>query len=174
MGTPPLASQIPYRAIVFIGPSGSGKSTLARALATRTGFAFVEGDEHHPPDNLSKMAAGRPLSDADRQPFLDSIGREIAQADTPVVVSCSALRRAHRERLRTYAEAILFVWIDVSKDELEQRIRSRRDHFMPPSLLADQLANFEPPASPEQFVRLEGQLSPAAQREVIERHLGFH
>ena len=155
-----------------MGPSGSGKSTLARALAARTGLAFVEGDEHHPFGNLCKMAAGRPLSNADRVPFLDSIGRAIAKADTPVVVSCSALRRAHRDRLRSYAGPILFVWIDVPEDELERRIRSRRGHFMPPSLLADQLANFEPPASPENFVRLKGNLPTAAQIEVIERRLG--
>lgn len=154
-----------------MGPSGAGKSTLARALAERTGLAFVEGDEHHPPDNLRKMAAGEPLSEADRLPFLDSIGRAISRADRPVVVSCSALRRAHRERLRAYAEAILFVWIDVPEDELERRIRSRSGHFMPPSLLADQLATFEPPAPPERFVRLDGRLPLAAQLEELEQHL---
>lgn len=172
MGTPFTERQFPYRAVVVMGPSGSGKSTLARALAERTGLAFVEGDEHHPPENLRKMAAGLPLSEADRVPFLDSIGRAIAQADRPVLVSCSALRRAHRERLQTYAEPMLFVWIDVPADELERRIRSRSGHFMPPSLLADQLATFEPPAPPEQFVRLDGLLPLTAQLEALERHLG--
>lgn len=156
-----------------MGPSGSGKSTLARALAARTEFALIEGDDHHSPENLRKLAAGVPLDDADRQPFLDSIGRVVAGSDGPVIVSCSALRRAHRDRLQTFAGEILFVWIDVPEDELKQRIRSRRGHFMPPSLLADQLMNFEQPALPERFVRLDGRLPTAQQLYALERQLGW-
>lgn len=154
-------------AIVVMGPSGAGKSTLARALAGHIGARFIEGDEHHPVANREKLAAGVPLGEADRALFLDSIGRAINDEDDLVVVSCSALRRAHRDRLRSHANGILFVWIDVPAEELERRVRERRDHFMAPSLLCDQLANFEKPAAPEWFVRAEGTVPTADQVRAI-------
>lgn len=157
-------------AIVVMGPSGSGKSTLARALAARTGSAFIEGDEHHPPGNVRKLSSGVALTDADRWPFLDSIGRAIAESARPAVVSCSALRRAHRDRLRSYAEDIAFVWIDVPAEELARRLSRRRDHFMAPSLLADQLATLEPPSAPERCAKVDGTLPTAMQVEGVLRH----
>lgn len=160
-----------HSVIVLIGPSGSGKSTLARALAAHLGWNFVEGDEHHSPGNLQKLSAGVPLSGADRKPFLDSIGRTVAASEEPVIVSCSALQRGHREQLRSFAEDILFVWADVPTDELERRMRGRPAHFMPPSLLADQLDTFEPPAPPECFIRIDGTLPTAWQVAQIEQHL---
>jgi gluconokinase len=162
----------PYRALIVMGPSGCGKTTLSRALAAQTQSLFVEGDDHHPARNIARLTAGVPLTDEDRMPFLDSIGRTIVESARPTVVSCSALRRAHRDRLRSYTDDILFVWIDVPAEELARRLRQRQDHFMPPSLLADQLATFEPPAPPENYLRIDGSLPVSHQLEVILRHLG--
>jgi carbohydrate kinase (thermoresistant glucokinase family) len=155
-----------------MGPSGCGKSTLAQALAARIGCHFLEGDDHHPPANIAKMAAGVPLTDADRWPFLDAIGRAILAAPRPVVVACSALRRAHRDRLRSYVPDIQFAWIDAPPGELERRARGRDGHFMPPSLLPDQIATLEPPAPPERFVRVEAGLPTAKQVQAIVSHMG--
>lgn len=154
-------------AIVIMGPSACGKSTLGGALAAQGGWPTIEGDDHHSPRNKAKMARGEPLTEDDRAPFLDSIGRAIRDAAHPVVVSCSALRRAHRERLRRYLRDILFVWIDVPAGELERRMRHRPGHFMPPSLLDDQLATLEPPAPPERFVRIDGTLPTADQVQAL-------
>lgn len=154
-----------------MGPSGSGKSTLGHALAADLGCRFLEGDEFHPPENRSKMAAGTPLSEPDRVPFLDAIGRALARSARPVVAACSALSRAHRERLRSFAEDIVFVWVDVPGDELARRLRQRKGHFMPPSLLADQLGAFEPPAPPERFIRIDGALPTQEQLAMIEDRL---
>lgn len=168
---PPRDDTLPVAALVIMGPSGSGKSTLARTLSARLGWGLIEGDDHHPVSNLRKMNAGEPLTEADRRPFLESIGRTIAAATGPVVVACSALRRTHRELLQSYADGILFVWVDVEDDELKRRMERRRDHFMPPSLLADQIGTFDPPTPPEPFIRINGNLPTAKQAAVIEQHL---
>jgi len=165
------ASLPPYKAIIVMGPSGCGKSTLSQALAAHIQSTFIEGDDHHSPANIAQMAAGVPLAEEDRTPFLDSIGRAIASSRRLTVVSCSALRRAHRDRLRSYTKDILFVWIDVPAQELERRLRQRQDHFMPVSLLADQLATFEPPAPSEHFIRIDGALATADQLRAILLHL---
>lgn len=157
--------------IVVIGPSACGKSTLARALAEELGWKFVEGDDHHSAENRAKMAAGVSLDDADREPFLDSIGRQLAGCRGGVVASCSALRRAYRDRLREYCENILFVWIDVDRDELARRLRMRSDHFMPSSLLQSQLASFEPPSAGERFVKVDGALPTHSQVNAIRQWL---
>jgi gluconokinase len=156
--------------IVVIGPSGSGKSTLAAALARSLGRELIEGDEHHPLGNLAKMASGRPLSEVERAPFLDSVGRALA-ASNGAVAACSALRRAHRDRLRSHAPAAWFVWLDVEPAELERRVAHRRDHFMPPSLVASQVAAFEPPGADERALRLDGVLPVAEQVALVHRAL---
>ncbi|GGC11744.1 gluconokinase [Novosphingobium endophyticum] len=154
-----------------MGPSGCGKSALARALAAQCDWRFIEGDDHHLPRNIAKMAQGTPLNDEDRQPFFDSIGPAIQDGALPAAVSCSALRRAHRDQLRRNAPDILFVWIDVPPQELWRRVQDRADHFMPVSLLRDQLATLEPPTPPERFVKIDGMLLPADQLEDVLHHL---
>jgi gluconokinase len=158
-----------FQAIVVMGPSGCGKSTLARALAEQCGLSFIEGDDHHPPRNIAKLEQGTPLSEKDRRPFLDSIGRTIRDAARPVTVSCSALRRAHRDRLREFASNVMFVWIDVPAGELRRRVQGRVGHFMPASLLDDQLATFEPPLPPECFIRVDGMLPTESQLRAVLR-----
>lgn len=130
-------------AIVVMGVSGSGKSAIGAALAEALGLPFQEGDVLHPPANVAKMAAGVPLEDADRWPWLDAVAAALA---TGGVVSCSALKRSYRDRLRAGAgRPVAFVFLEGSEALLTERMGARTGHFMPVSLLASQLATLEDP-----------------------------
>lgn len=144
------------RAIVVMGPSGNGKSSLAQALADRLGWAMIEGDDHHPPANIAKMASGQPLSDADRRPFLAAVGRALAAHPHGAVAACSALKRAYRDTLRQHAGRILFVLPQVDRAALHQRMVARSGHFMPAALLDSQLADLEPPEADETALVIDG------------------
>jgi gluconokinase len=138
----------PERApIVVMGVSGSGKTTVGSALAARLGAPFVDADDLHPAANRAKMAAGVPLDDDDRWPWLRVVGEAIAagvaRGEAPVV-ACSALRRAYRDVLREAAPGILFVHLAVSPAALAGRVAHRAHEFMPASLLGSQLATLEP------------------------------
>jgi gluconokinase len=151
--------------VVVMGVSGSGKSTLGKALADRLGWPFLEGDDLHPASNRAKMAAGRPLDDADRRPWLDAIaawmGRRAAEGDG--VVACSALKRAYRDRLAAAAPEVLFVWLDGPREVLADRLHRRTGHFVPASLLDSQLQTLEPPGPDERVVRI-GLEAPVAEQ----------
>lgn len=135
--------------IVVMGVSGCGKTTVGLALAERLGASFVEGDQLHPQANVAKMAAGIPLTDADRWPWLDAVGAALA-GDAPVVASCSALKRSYRDRLRTQAGTPLnFLHLAGDRAALAQRMAERPGHYMPVSLLDSQLATLEPPSADE-------------------------
>ena len=138
---------------IIMGVSGCGKSTYARALAVDSGARFVEGDDLHGAANLAKMAAGIALTDDDRWPWLDRIAVAIngALSDRArVVATCSALRRAYRDRLRVaIAVPVHFVLLDVPPDDLRRRMADRPGHFMPPALLDSQLATLEWPEADE-------------------------
>ena len=140
-------------AIIVMGVSGSGKSTVGKLLAGRVGVPFLEGDDFHPPANIAKMRAGVPLDDEDRWPWLDRLGSAFAAAlrsASVVVGSCSALKRAYRDRLRSgIGSAAWFVSLDVDRGTLAERLARRRGHYMPASLLDSQLATFEPPGQDE-------------------------
>ena len=130
-----------------MGVSGTGKTTVAQALQQRLGWPFAEGDDLHPAANVAKMAAGIPLEDADRWPWLDTIAAwtsEQAAADRSTIVTCSALHRAYRDRLRVAAAGTVFVHLVGSPDLLAERMDNRLGHFMPSSLLASQLETLEP------------------------------
>jgi len=132
----------------MMGVSGSGKTTVGEALARRLGVPFRDADEFHPKSNVEKMSAGIPLTDADRWPWLDAIASAIRE--TPrgagLVVSCSALKRVYRDRIFLSAvRPITFVHLDGSKAVLAERLKDRKGHFFPPSLLDSQLATLEPP-----------------------------
>ena len=145
-------------AIIVMGVTGSGKSTLAEALAQALGWQFVEGDSLHPAANIAKMAAGQPLDDEDRWPFLDNVARALADARAPgVVVSCSALKRSYRDWIRQGNPGVLFVLPVLSKASLQARLSGRSGHFMPSSLLDSQLAIFEGPRADELFIEVEGE-----------------
>lgn len=133
--------------LVVMGVSGTGKSSVAHTLRDRLGWSFAEGDDFHPPSNLATMSAGIPLTDADRWPWLAAIAdwtREEASAGHSTIVTCSALRRAYRERLRQAATGTLFVHLAGSPDLIAKRLNARSDHFMPASLLLSQLETLEP------------------------------
>lgn len=159
-----------FHAIVVMGPSGCGKSTLASALAQALGWNFIEGDDHHPPENIARMQSGQPLTERDRLPFLASVGRELAQV-LPAVASCSALRRAHRDILRGFVKNIFFVLPNTNKEELARRIEGRESHFMPSSLLQNQISSMERPTADESFMTCEGSSSIAEQIQAVIHHL---
>lgn len=138
--------------IVVMGPSGSGKSLVGAALAARLRARFVDGDDLHPRANVAKMASGTPLDDADRLPWLDAVALVLAD-QRPVVVACSALRRSYRDRIRATCPDAWFVELVVGATQLRDRV-SRRDHFMPATLLDSQLATLEPLATDEAGARV--------------------
>lgn len=146
-----------------MGVSGCGKTTFGEALAGRLNLPFIEGDRLHPAANVAKMSAGTPLTDDDRWPWLDQVGVALA-ARGSAVASCSALRRAYRDRLRGAAgPALRFICLVLPRAELELRMRERRGHFMPPALLDSQLATFEPPTTGEDDVLVVDGTLPVAQ-----------
>jgi gluconokinase len=140
------------RAVVVSGVSGAGKSAIGAAVAQHLGLAFVDADDLHPAVNKAKMARGLPLDDVDRAPWLTAVTGAAARGDA--VVACSALRRAHRDRLRAGAPGAFFVQLVVSRAELERRVRERSHEFMSPSLLDSQLATLEPLAPDEPGIRV--------------------
>jgi gluconokinase len=145
------------RVIVVMGVSGTGKSTIGRALAETLGLPFVEGDDLHPESNVAKMAAGIPLTDADRAPWLDLIAAEL---DRPVVITCSALKRAYRDRLRRAAPDLVLVYLHGTPELLASRMAQRDGHFMPTALLESQLATLEEPAADEDAIPVDVMLRP--------------
>lgn len=130
-----------------MGVSGSGKSTVGQALATAQGWPFFDADDFHPPANVEKMAAGLPLVDADRWPWLDRIVdelRAVLARGGHAVLACSALREAYRARLRRAGD-VRFVFLEGDAATIAARISERTHKYMPPSLLPSQFATLEPP-----------------------------
>jgi gluconokinase len=129
--------------VVVMGVSGSGKSTVGRLLAERLGVPYAEGDDFHPKTNVEKMASGHPLTDDDRWPWLRAIASWIAaHTVSGGVVTCSALKRAYRDLLRT-AGNVWFLELTGDRSLLADRLTARSGHFMPASLLDSQLADLE-------------------------------
>ncbi|HJW69691.1 MAG TPA: gluconokinase [Candidatus Binatia bacterium] len=135
--------------VVLMGVEGSGKTTLGRLLASQLGWTFVEGDEFHPPTNVEKMHRGEPLTDADRAPWLRALRTridELVAAGRSAAVACSALKQSYRDVLASGRPEVVFVYLTAAPAVLRDRLRRRRGHFMPPGLLASQLATLEEPA----------------------------
>ena len=150
-------------AIIVMGVSGSGKSTIGALLAEALGWPFADADGFHPAANVAKMAAGQPLTDADRWPWLDAIAAHIGASRTagqPVVVACSALRRAYRERLRAGHGDLIFLHLAGAPEVIAARQAARQGHFMPPSLMASQFATLEDPAGEADAVTVSVVASP--------------
>lgn len=147
------------KAIIVMGVSGAGKTSIADLLANRLGCRFVEGDQLHPEANVKKMAEGRPLTDDDRWPWLDIIGNELKAAHAAgedIVVTCSALKKTYREKLRTSGgEPLYFVFLKGSPELLASRMGARKGHFMPASLLQSQLATLESPEGETNVVTVD-------------------
>jgi gluconokinase len=149
--------------LVVMGVSGSGKSTVAALIAGRTGCAFAEGDEFHSAASIARMAAGHPLDDTVRAHWLAAIAAWLGQRaarDECAVVSCSALRRAHRDVLRGAGRDVRMVHLAGPYELVAKRLAARRGHFMPPELLASQYATLEPLAPDEPGITLDLSQSP--------------
>ena len=151
-------------AVVVMGVSGSGKSTVGSALAAELGWAFLDADDLHPAANVAAMAAGRPLDDTDRAPWLEAVG---AWLDThrPCVVACSALRRRYRDVLRR--DGVLFVHLAGDHTLLAERLAGRTGHFMPAALLDSQLDALEPPEADEAALCVDAHLPLQAQLRAV-------
>jgi len=159
-----------------MGVSGSGKTTVAERLAKRLGWTVAEGDRLHPQANVEKMRAGVPLTDADRWPWLDRIGEELkdwARAGRSGVLTCSALKRAYRDRIRTARPDVRFVYLRGSEALIGARVAARHHEYMPASLLRSQFAALEEPGPDEGAVTVEAGDSPEAQVVEIVAALGL-
>lgn len=149
--------------VVVMGVAGCGKSSLGAALARAEVAPLIEGDEHHSPANLRKMEQGIPLSDADRQGWLDSLAAELRARPRGAVLTCSALKRAYRERLRSAAPGLRFVYMEIDPAAARARIEARRDsHFFSPALVDSQFATLESPVGEPGVLRVDA-LAPLAQ-----------
>ncbi|KAJ7497603.1 P-loop containing nucleoside triphosphate hydrolase protein [Mycena latifolia] len=174
--------------IVVMGVSGTGKSTLGAALAAALHMPYIDGDDLHPRANVDKMAAGQPLTDADRAPWLRAI-RSTAErvvgeqqqegaTDAPgVVIACSALKRAYRDVLRGLggesgsALATCFLFIEGSREVLMARMLNRSGHFMKAEMLDSQLATLESPRGEEGVVLVSVEDTTATQVETAVREI---
>jgi gluconokinase len=134
--------------LIVMGVSGSGKTTIASRLAARLGWRFEDGDRFHPASNVAKMAAGHPLTDEDRWPWLQAIADEIdavCQRSGRVVIACSALKRAYRDLLVHGRSDVRIIFLDGTQALIADRLARRKGHFMPPGLLDSQFKTLELP-----------------------------
>lgn len=156
-----------------MGVSGSGKSTVAGLLSGRLGWPFVEGDTLHPQANIDKMAAGHPLTDEDRWPWLEKVA-EVAEgwldSGSSGIITSSALKRSYRELIDRRGRGIEFVYLGGDERTIADRLALRLGHFMPPGLLASQFADLEEPAPEEPAIRVNiGEAPAAIADEIIDR-----
>ncbi len=140
--------------VVIMGVSGCGKSTVGSLLSERLDVAFRDGDDLHPAANKEKMAAGVPLDDSDRKPWLEDIGRALGTppASGSIIIACSALKRSYRDILRKHEPAVIFVHLTADRGTLLARMKQRQHEFMPSSLLDSQLTTLEPLLEDERHI----------------------
>ena len=149
-----MGSNAERRVFVVMGVAGSGKSLIGAALAQALGLQFVEGDRYHPAENVARMSAGIPLTDADRLGWLRALAahiREAVHGDSGLVLACSALKRAYRDRLRMESGAahLQFIFLRGDRALIAERLAGRHGHYMPLSLLDSQFEALEEPAADE-------------------------
>jgi len=157
------------RVLLVMGVSGSGKTTIGSLLAAQLGWAYAEADSFHPAANLAKMAAGHPLDDADRIPWLAAIGAFIDRTITdgrPAVVTCSALKRSYREFLRAGRPNLKLLYLEASPAIVKQRLQAREGHFFPADLLTSQYRDLEPPGPDEDVLHVSVDGTP---QEIVDR-----
>lgn len=138
--------------IIVMGVSGSGKSTVGEMLAQQLDAIFIDGDALHPQANIDKMAAGHPLNDGDRLPWLNQINQQLKVLETSNqsgVIVCSALKRQYRQILRQGLSNLLFLFLDGDEDTIAQRMKARQGHFMKAGMLASQFSILERPSAEE-------------------------
>ena len=142
--------------VVIMGVAGCGKSSLGRRLAEACGFTFVEGDEHHSASSRHKMQAGVALTDEDREGWLNTLGNLLRQDPDGLVVTCSALKRSYRERLRQASPGLRFVFLEIAQDAAQARVSGRgQAHFFSASLVESQFATLEVPTGEPGVLRVD-------------------
>ena len=162
--------------LVIMGVSGSGKSTVGALLSDRLGWTFEEGDSLHPAANVEKMAAGIPLTDEDRWPWLAKVADWIdnrLDAGESGIITCSALKHTYRNVLNRRGAGVEFVYLSVGRAELTERVEHRPGHFMPASLLDSQLETLEPPTASEPAIDVDAGTDPQLVVDRIMRVLGL-
>jgi len=173
-----VAAQRPALPIVLVlmGVSGSGKTTVAKIIADRLDWAFEEGDALHPPANVAKMAAGHPLDDDDRAPWLAKVADWVdarLDAGHSGVITCSALKRKYRSLIDRRGSGVEFVFLHGSRELIAERLATRQGHFMPSSLLASQFETLEEPTADEPVIRVEIAGAPEAIADAVLAALGL-
>ncbi|MFG2819910.1 gluconokinase [Kitasatospora sp. NPDC048365] len=151
--------------VVVMGVSGSGKSTVGRLLAERLAVPFVEADDLHPAANRAKMAAGHPLDDEDRRPWLQSLAdwiREATDTGRGGVMACSALKRAYRDQFRRAGAGVWFLHLTLDEEIAEPRVAGRVGHFMPARLVGSQYDTLEPLRPDEPGLAVDASADPLA------------
>lgn len=138
-----------------MGVAGCGKSSLGAALAAAEGLPLIEGDDHHSADSRARMGRGIALTDEDRAGWLARLGELLAQAPQGVVLTCSALRRAYRDRLRAAAPGLRFVFLELTPAQARQRVAARSSHFFSPQLVDSQFATLESPVGEAGVLHLD-------------------
>lgn len=134
--------------LLLMGVCGSGKSTIGKQLAKRLVADFIEGDDYHPPENISKMRSGEPLQDADRRQWLTQLAailQEAAEQNRSLILACSALKASYRQQLLANCPKARIVWLYGSEAVIKQRVESRSNHFVSANLIASQFEILEPP-----------------------------
>jgi gluconokinase len=159
--------------LVFMGVSGCGKTTVAAILAGRLTWPFEEGDAMHPQSNIEKMAAGHPLTDDDRWPWLEKVARWVEErldAGENGLITCSALKRSYRDVINRRGSGVVFVYLAGSRETIAARLAVRHGHFMPSSLLDSQFADLEEPTSDEPAIRVDiGPPADVIAQSILER-----
>ena len=153
---------------VVMGVSGAGKTTIGQALAHTLGWRYIDADDHHPSANVAKMAAGEPLDDEDRWPWLERLNR-LLRSEQHAVLACSALKERYRQRLAEGIERVEWVYLKGEPELIRSRLEDRRHRYMPASLLDSQLAALEPPGA---AITVDVSQDVAACVEVIAARLG--
>ena len=150
--------------MIIMGVSGCGKSTVGKLLADELGSTFIDGDDLHPVSNKKKMAAGLPLNDADREPWLATIGAALhlsSEGGAPAVIACSALKRSYRDLLRAHEPSTVFVHLRGAVELIQHRLDERNHEYMPSTLLASQLNTLEAIEEDEPAIEVDVSQSPA-------------
>lgn len=163
---------MPVRYVLVMGVAGSGKSAVSQRLAQAVGGSVIEADDYHPPTNVARMAAGQPLTDDMRWPWLDALASAaLAAPPGPVVLACSALRRSYREVLRARLGALPVFHLHGTPALLAARLGARQGHFVGVCLLDSQLATLEPPTADEGAKVLDIALDPNVLCQMALAHL---
>jgi gluconokinase len=159
--------------VIVWGVAGVGKTTVGKLLTDELGWKFIEADDFHPAANIEKMKRGEPLTDKDRQPWLQRLRKRIDQslsAGENAVVACSALKKKYRDLLRVNAN-VVFVFLRGSRERIAEQLKSRRGHFFDPRLLGSQFADLEEPKSMDDSQTVELSKTPGDSVEKIKASL---